>query len=274
MTTASAPASSANLGPGFDVLALALDMRCTVRVTPTSEWSVVSGGEPAPEATIEMVRSLAGDRDPLAVQIFSGIPVARGLGSSAAILVAAAAAMAPDEDRKEWLESAVQIERHADNVAAATYGGLVAVGADGSVNRLSVHPSLNVVVAVPNEELLTAAARAALSPEVPRGVAVRTAARLSMLVEGLRTGSAAELAAALGDEMHEAPRRSITETPAELIDAALGAGAVYAAWSGAGPSVVAFVTEDAIDAVVESFEQVPGVAVHELAIDREGVRIE
>ncbi len=276
MTTASAPASSANLGPGFDVLALALNLRCTVSAESADEWSVLSGDEPASHATVEMVRSVAGDAGPHSVRIDSEVPVGRGLGSSAAVLVATAAAIRGEADRDDLFEVAAAVEGHPDNVAAAVFGGLVAVGADGSVNRLAVHPSLQVVVAVPDEVLSTAEARAVLPSEVSRQVAVRSAARLAMLIEGLRTADSVSLLAALGDEMHEAPRRSVTETPARLIAAALDAGAAYASWSGAGPSVIGFVVEDSIDPVTAALEDELEAAgsVLELVIDREGVRIE
>lgn len=276
MTTASAPASSANLGPGFDVLALALNLRCTVSAESADEWSVLSGDEPASAATVQMVRSVAGDAGPHSVKIDSEIPVGRGLGSSAAVLVAAAAAISGEAERDDLFGMAAAVEGHPDNVAASVFGGLVAVGADGSVNRLAVHPSLQVVVAVPDEVLSTAEARAVLPSEVSRQVAVRSAARLAMLIEGLRTADPVSLSAALGDEMHEAPRRSITERPARLIAAALDGGAVFAAWSGAGPSVIGFVVEESIDSVTAALEDELEAAgsVLELAIDREGARVE
>lgn len=276
MTVASAPASSANLGPGFDILALALDMRCRVTAEPADSWEVVSDGEPASEATVGMVRSVAGDVDPHRVQIDSPIPQAAGLGSSAALLVATKAAVDGDvDDRDDLYRAAVATEGHPDNVGAAVFGGLVAAMPDG-VERLAVHPDLHVVVAVPDEHLATAEARAALSDQVDRSVAVRTATRLVMLVEGLRTADPVSFAAALGDEMHEEPRRSLTSTPGRLIDIAVAAGAVYAAWSGAGPSVIAFCTRDLTGVVRDELQSVlgDGGEVLELGIDRDGVRIE
>ena len=191
------------------------------------------------------------------------------------MLVAVAAAVG-ESDRRRLFEAASLVEGHADNVAASVFGGLVAVGADGSINRLAVHPSLHVVIAVPDEVLRTVEARAMLSDVVPRDVAVRTAARLATLIEALRTGSGDAFAAALGDEMHEEPRRAITQTPAMLIEAALGAGSTFAAWSGAGPSVVAFALEETLEAVTDSLEQALAGAgsVLDLDIDREGVRFE
>lgn len=275
MGIASAPGSSGNLGPGFDILALAVSRRCTVSAEPADEWSIYSGDESASEETVAMVRAVAGEVDPHSVRIDSEIPAGRGLGSSGAVLVAVAAAVG-ESDRRRLFEAASLVEGHADNVAASVFGGLVAVGADGSINRLSVHPSLHLVIAVPDEVLLTVEARAVLPDVVPRDVAVRTAARLATLIEALRTGSGDSFAAALGDEMHEKPRGAITQTPAMLIEAALDAGSSFAAWSGAGPSVVAIALEETLEAITGSMEQALAGAgsVLDLDIDREGVRYE
>ncbi len=124
--------------------------------------------------------------------------------------------------------------------------------------------------------LPTPAARRILPNEVPREVAVRTASRVAMLVEGLRTADAETLAAASGDEMHESVRSELTGTPARLIEAARSAGALFASWSGAGPSVIAFVDESALDGVAAALESELGGAgrVLDLEIDRTGVRLE
>lgn len=256
MTIASAPASSANLGPGFDIAALALDMRCSVEAHPADEWVVVSDGEPTSDETMEMVRAVVPGAAPHRVNIESEIPPARGLGSSAALLVAASAAISGSADPDEAFRRALVVEGHPDNAAAAAHGGLVLVGPAGTIHRCAIHPSLHVVLAVPDVELSTAEARRALPDLVTRMVAVRTAARLALLVEGLRSGDLAALRAALGDEMHEAPRRAITDLPASLIEAAVGSGAAYASWSGAGPSVIVFATEAAVDTVSEAMEYV------------------
>jgi homoserine kinase len=124
--------------------------------------------------------------------------------------------------------------------------------------------------------LSTAAAREVLPDSVGRGVAVRTAARLALLVEGLRTGESAALRSALGDELHQEPRAALTDLPGSLVEAAVASGAAFAAWSGAGPSVVALVDEDSLDEVTAAFDFVldGDGATLELEIDREGVRIE
>jgi homoserine kinase len=132
-----------------------------------------------------------------------------------------------------------------------------------------------VVVAVPVERLSTEQARAAIPTRVPVEVAVRTAARLMMLVEGLRTADPVSFRAAGGDEIHEAPRAALTATPGRLIEAARDAGALHAAWSGAGPSVLALCTEDVIESVVGGLSDTdPDGEVLRLDIEREGVRLE
>lgn len=276
MPIASAPASSANLGPGFDVAALALGLRCTVAVEPNADWVITSDGEPAPVETVRMIRAIAGEVKPLEVDIDSDIPSTRGLGSSAALLVAAHAAITGDPDPDRAFAAAFEVEGHPDNVAAAAHGGLVLVGPEGTIHKCAVHPSLHVVVAIPGGRLATSEARDILPDSVDRGVAVRTAARLALLVEGLRTADSDALRAALGDEAHEKPRRALTDLPASLIAAAVESGAHFAAWSGAGPSVIAFVTEQSLDGVVEAMDFVLGDdgEVLEVEIDREGVRLE
>jgi len=246
--TASAPASSANLGPGFDFIALALEMRCRVSVAPEAEWSV-------PLEARAIVRSTAaavGVEQPFRVTVDSAIPMGRGLGSSAALAVATAGAVLRATDREPdpaaVFRAAAAVEGHPDNAAAAVYGGLVGV-AGAVVHRLTLAPDLLVVLAVPNRTLATAEARDALPATLPHAAAARSAARAAFLVEGLRTGSAAMLAAAGGDELHEGPRASLSPMTADLIAAARRAGALHASWSGAGPAVVAIVTSDTADGV-------------------------
>ena len=282
MTTASAPASSANLGPGYDVLALALDLRCRVTVAPADEWAVLSGGAPAEPGGVELVRRSASaaspESGPFRVEIQSEIPLARGLGSSAALIAATVAAVAglsgtaPDRDRV--FEAAAAVEGHPDNVAAAVHGGLVAVGADGRVRQLPVDPSLQVLVAVPDTTLSTPEARRATADPVSTGVASRTAARLAFLVAGLRTADPDALAAAAGDELHESRRAHLSPVTGRLIDAAREAGALHACWSGAGPSALALVTGEAAPAVRQALEvTLEGGYVLSPDVDRTGLLI-
>jgi len=274
MIRVSAPASAANLGPGFDVVALALDLRLAVTAEPASVWEVAGDRD---GATASIVASVG--VPPMSLEIVSDIPVGRGLGSSAALraaVAAAALAIDGDVDRDEVFRRVAAGEGHADNAAATVYGGMVAVAADGSVMRPAVHPSLLVVVAVPGYPVSTVQARQVLSGEVSRGVAVRTAARLASLLEGLRTADPVALAAASGDEIHEMERASLSPLTTELVRVARSAGALHAAWSGAGPAAVAFVTEESVDEVSGALAGVLAGEgeVFEPDVDRLGIVVE
>ncbi len=279
MAEASAPASAANLGPGFDTLALAVDLRCTISAVPAADWEVAQvGRRRAPDAdlVIKAARGAVGDH-PLAMTVQSDIPVGKGLGSSSAVTVAAAAAAwrarGHDPSPDEVYQLAASIEGHPDNAAAAVYGGLISVGADGSVRSLELNRAFHVVLAVPPQGLSTKEARRALPNEVPLQVAVRTMQRLSSLLDGLRTGSGAALKAALGDELHEAPRARLSPVSGDLITGALEAGAVYACWSGAGPSVLAVSAQDHVGEVIERLLDIvgPGGEVLEPGVAQTGL---
>jgi homoserine kinase len=279
MIVASAPASSANLGPGFDVLALALTLRCRVAVELAEGWDVVGPDGTADEGLQALVWGVAEAAPPHRVEVTSDIPIGKGLGSSAALRVAAAAALEASSGGlrlERVFRTAAEAEGHPDNAAAAVYGGLVAVGPLGAVRRLAMHPSLIVVVAVPDAVLPTAEARSVLPADVSRGVAVRTAARIAFVVEGLRTADPEAFREAAGDEIHETPRRHLSPISFRLGYAARAAGALHAAWSGAGPAVLAVTTEERRDAVRIAMEEALAGAGTVIApgIDREGVRLE
>lgn len=281
MAEASAPASSANLGPGFDVLALALSLRCRVVADPAAEWSIDHGEGQQPEAdsddaVMAAARAAVGDDHPLAIKVDNEVPIGRGLGSSAAALVAgAAAAWAAVGDTVEpdhIYDLAASIEGHPDNAAAAVYGGLVLVPAEGRPLRLPIHPGIRPVLAVPDEMFLTVEARRALPGDVPRDLAVRTVARAASLVAGFLSGDPALFAAAHGDELHEAPRSVHRPETMEMVDIARGAGALHAAWSGSGPSVVALVDSGVESAVVNALSR-PGYQVMTLDVATQGVEV-
>ena len=263
MAEASAPASAANLGPGFDTLALALELRCRVTAEPATDWQVDHLGRHHPEsasqdAVLAAAQLAVGVERPMRLAVRSEIPVARGMGSSAAAYAAGALAAwratGVEPDSQRVFELVADLEGHADNAAAAVFGGLQAVTIAGGAQRMALHPDLVPVVAVPEAVLLTGDARAALPHSYSRPAVVRSLQRAVALVEGLRTADAALLASALGDEIHEGPRTRLNPVAAELIETALTAGALFACWSGAGPSVLAIALSARRPDIVVSLE--------------------
>jgi homoserine kinase len=235
------PASSANLGPGYDVLAAALSTHLELEVEETGEFAV--------EADI---RGVPLDRTNLCVRAFeklhpaegvtfrlrSDIPVAAGLGSSAAAIVAGlVAADHMYELDAELFEPAVELEGHPDNVGAALYGGFV-VCADGTAERFDPPPELEGVIAIPPHEVPTAEARAALPAEIPIEDAVHNVAHASLLALGLARADFDLVARGLSDRIHQPRRESLYPRSMELLRMARELGALGATISGAGPAVL------------------------------------
>jgi homoserine kinase len=261
--TASAPASSANLGPGFDTLALALELRCTVSAEPSEMWSIEHTGSHRPsgpdaDGVLFAARKAVGEHRPLKLSVKSDIPLGKGLGSSAAAFtagVAAAMQAVGDEPSPGHVyRVASELEGHPDNVAASVYGGLVLVPAEGMPIRLPLHPSIHVVVGVSGTSLSTAQARSSVPSEFPRPLVVRSLARIAALTAGLISADPLLLAAAHGDEIHEQSRSSLSPEVDRLIRRVRNAGAWHAARSGAGPAVIAIAGLDYLDEVTKAFE--------------------
>jgi len=239
---ARAPASSANLGPGFDTLALALSLSVEVEVEPAGRLTVETEGEGsdlpadaghlAARVAVEVV-----GHDRLAIRVRSGIPVGRGLGSSAALAVAAAAAAgAPDP-----LEVAARWDGHPENAAASVLGGLVAATmVDGRpvAVPMALDPSLGFVVVVPDRKLATKKARGALPATVPHADAAFNLGRMALLLAGLADASRLTPAAA-EDRLHQRQRAALFPEADQLLSGLVAAGALAACWSGAGPSLLA-----------------------------------
>jgi homoserine kinase len=243
--SASAPASSANLGPGFDTLGLALSLRCTATVEPADTMTITEQGSTGGLAAGDMIARavILAIGQPAHVMLDNGVPRARGLGSSSAVVASVACAalrsVGDEAGSARVFEIVSELEGHGDNAAAAVFGGFVAV-AYGGIKRLDLHPSIRVVVGIPDEPLRTVDARAALPDAVPMDVVSRSLSRLAFLIEGLRDANEDVLVHAAGDELHEAPRASLSPVTGEMISAALRGGALHAAWSGAGPAAIAF----------------------------------
>jgi homoserine kinase len=270
--SASAPASSANLGPGFDTLGLALSLRCTATVEPADTMTITEHGSTSRLGARDMIARaiMLAIGQPAHVMLQNGVPRARGMGSSSAVVtsVAGAALKAVQDEagRARVYEIVAELEGHADNAAAAVFGGFVAV-ADGGIKRLDLHPSIRVVVGIPNEPLRTVDAREALPDAVPRDVVCRSLSRLAFLIEGLRDANEDVLVHAAGDELHEAPRASLSLVTGEMISAALRGGALHAAWSGAGPTAIAFATPGTLGRVIGAMSGVLGSRGEVLTLD-------
>ncbi len=250
------PASSANLGPGFDVLAVALERYVEVTIDPADEFSITTSGAGAGRFDDEnhlAARVAAGvlGHTRFALNVHSTIPVSRGLGSSAALaLAAAAAAGAPDP-----LALAVEVDGHAENAAASWRGGLVAAStdSDGSilVRDLALDDVWRFVVVIPDVELATAAARAALPPSVPFADAVSNLRALTELLAGLADHHAFR-AAAMDDALHQPYRSALLPFATPLLAALREGGASGSCWSGAGSTMLGLATVAHAEAVAQA----------------------
>jgi len=238
---ARAPASTANLGPGFDALAIALDCYVQVEVEPAPALTVHSTGEGAgmsddgSHLAVRVAREVLG-HDRIAVSVHSQIPVSRGLGSSAALAVAAAAAAGAENP----FAIGAAHEGHAENAAASTFGGLVtAASIDGHpvFAHLALSDDLAFVVMVPDRTLATADARRVLPDSLSRADATFNLGRMGLLLAGLADPTHL-MAQATDDRIHQAARTALFPQAPSLLAALLDAGALASSWSGAGPSLL------------------------------------
>ena len=234
------PASTANLGPGFDVLAAALALSLEVEVRETGRFAVHTELDVPRDESNLVVRAFAALHAVEAMEfaIRSAIPLSGGLGSSAAAIVAGL--MAADhmfELDADLLALATELEGHPDNVAAALYGGFV-ICRPGAVARLEPPMGLEAVLVVPDAAVNTDAARAALPAQVPLADAVFNLAHAATLTLGLVRGDWDLIAAGLGDRLHQPHRAPLYPRSAELVARAEQLGALGATVSGAGPSVL------------------------------------
>jgi homoserine kinase len=236
------PASSANLGPGYDVLAASLAIDLELEVEETGEFAVKCDlpGVPLDRSNL-CVRAFERLRpaDGIRFAIRSAIPPAAGLGSSAAAIVAGlAAADHMYELDAPLFEHAAELEGHPDNVAAALLGGFVICAGDGPPVRFDPAPGLEGVLVIPPEQVSTSEARAALPPEVPLAEAVHNVGHASLLVLGLAKDDFSLIGRGLRDLLHQPRRRPLYPRSMELVDRAEEVGAVGATISGAGPTVL------------------------------------
>lgn len=285
--TVRVPATSANLGPGFDCLALSLDL-----------WNETSfrleGENISVEIEGEGQQQLAGDESNLILRAFfhfydlhkqprpSGlalrctnhIPLGSGLGSSAAAtltgLLAADVLLGAHSTSERLLQIAGGFERHSDNAAAALLGGLIVVVADeeARLTRRFDCPPLQVAVAIPQIDFPTRTARSAIPQMITLEDAVYNLGRTALVVEALRSGDLELLGQAMTDRLHQPYRLEHIPGAADAIRSARAAGAAAAALSGAGPGVIALAAGEAQEiaaAMAAAFEQA-GLAARRLAL--------
>jgi homoserine kinase len=274
------PASSANLGPGFDVLALAVALYVEVEVVPAARLSLATEGEGSSVACDEdhlaarIARAVCG-HDNLAIRIRSEIPMRRGLGSSAALSVAVAAAAGAADP----LAVAAGFEGHAENAAASLRGGLVSAALLDTgpvVRRFPLDPGISFVVLVPERELATTDARRVLGDLVTRGDAVFNMSHMGLVLAGLADRTLLSQDAG-EDRLHQSQRAHLFPEAPELLARLNKAGALMSCWSGAGPSLLGICdgpssaerVREAGDAALEEMA-VPGHAIV-LSPDLEGL---
>ena len=255
-----APATTANLGPGYDCLGMALDIWNTIDVEPLSAGeppSVSVSGEGGGELdagrenlvyrSMEFLyRELGRAMPPVRVACVNEIPLARGLGSSAAAIaggLAAANALAGGQfPPRDLLEMAATIEGHPDNVAAAVMGGLQLVVSEESTLYtvpISVPAEIHAVLFIPETRIATVDARSVLPQQLSVADAVHNMARVALLVAGMSTNHPEYLAVATQDRLHQPYRQTLFPAMKLLMKAALDAGALGAFLSGSGSTVLA-----------------------------------
>jgi homoserine kinase len=234
------PASTANLGPGFDVMAAALSLHLELEVVETGRFAVHTELNVPTDRTNLLVRAFERlhPADGFEFTIASKIPLSSGLGSSAAASVAGL--MAADhlfELDADIATEATELEGHPDNVAAALHGGFVIC--DGpQAHRIEIPMGLEAVLVVPHQPVMTTQARAALPDRVPLADAVFNVAQASLLAAGLAAGDWDLIAAGLHDRLHQPHRAHLYPRSAQLLDRAQSIGSLGATISGAGPTVL------------------------------------
>lgn len=257
-----APATTANLGPGFDCAAVALDL-----------WNEleVSSGDDEPDLDHIGVRAFArvAGLDGRRFTWTSRIPRARGLGSSAAVivlgLVAAALLERGRADPAELFAEGLELEGHGDNLAAALLGG-VCLSWGTQLVRIADRPPAVPIALIPQVEVSTAASRAALPSTVTHADAAFTAGRATLLGAALAGGSTELFAEALTDRLHE-PHRADSAPLLGAVRDALPAGALGATLSGSGPAVIVWARDaEAASCEAELASRFPGERVVRLAV--------
>ena len=291
--TVRVPASSANLGPGFDTLGLALEIFLECRFTPAPNLRISASGldsesVPLDESNLiwqtaeRVARGEGKTMPPQAIEVVNEIPIGKGLGSSAAALIAGVAianeALELGWDEHRLLDEAARIEGHPDNVAAAVLGSMTtaAIGANDVTQavRLEIPDSFSIAVVTPSFELPTTEMRTVLPECYSKEDAVFNLQRATLLVAALATGKKEVFPEALSDRLHQ-PFRAAQVPGMEAILKLRAPGLLGCALSGAGPSILVFFetgSREVVDLVCGEFEPAgQSVEVRYPKIDREGL---
>ena len=247
------PATSANLGPGYDAMAAAVSLYLDLEVEESGEFSLDPGGLDVPTGRGNLiVRAFESlhSADDISFRLRSEIPLSRGLGSSASAIVAGL--FAADHlfelglSREEMLVRATELEGHPDNVAAAIYGGFVVCGCDTAgaplASRFDPPDGLEAIAVIPPEQVSTRLAREAIPAEIPLADAVANVSAAAQLILGLQSADLDLLARGLADRIHQRRRRGLYPRSMEIVDSATELGALGATISGAGPTVLVWTT--------------------------------
>lgn len=286
------PGSTANLGPGFDSIGAALNLYLTLHVSSQEQWEFIHIGPNTPvDTTVEdhLIYKIAQDvaqsfnkpLTPCKVEMTSELPLARGLGSSAAAIVAAIELANQvcnlQLSTQQKLTIASQIEGHPDNATASILGGItISSMIGGEADTIVIHDvNVNLVVIIPPYELKTADARSVLPESYSRSYAVAASANANMLVAHLLNKNFEKVGYYMEQDLFHEPYRAELVTDFRAIkQQAKNYGAYGTALSGAGPTMISFVPTDKVDAFVQQIKkQFESYEIVATAIDNKGIQV-
>jgi homoserine kinase len=295
--TVTVPATTANLGAGFDCIGAALTLYNQVTFSPSESLQITVTGEEADrvfkdernliyKSFLKLYQHIQQTPPNIAIAIKLGVPLSRGLGSSATAIVAGLVGgnqMAGNPlSLAEVMELAIAIEGHPDNVVPALIGNCqLSVGEMGNwqICKIPWHQEIVPVVAIPNFELSTEEARSVLPKEISRADAIFNIAHMGLLIRGLEANRQDWLKMALDDKLHQPYRQSLIKGYQTVKEAAIASGAYGMVISGAGPTLLALTNPQQADSVTEAMQAAwlkEGIKaqVRSLCLDTKGARIE